>query len=83
MARRNGQNEVQDLNQLLVIPRPLVSSSSSESSNSTITQTLNICLSAMMANEKKLSKATQSQTISEVIAMSLHIVGPTCWTRFP
>ena len=35
-------DEVQDLNQLLVIPRPLVSSSFSESSNSTITKALNI-----------------------------------------
>ena len=60
-------DEVQNLNELLVIPRPLVSSSSSESSNSTITKALNICLSAMIASEKKLSKASQSQAINKVI----------------
>ena len=37
-------DEVQNLNELLVIPRPLVSSSSSESSNSTITKALNTWL---------------------------------------
>ena len=48
--------EVQDLNQVLTIPGPLVSSSSSESSNSTITKALNICLSAMIASEKNFQK---------------------------
>ena len=70
-------------NQLLVIPCLLVSSPSSESSNSTITKALKICLSAMIASEEKLSKATESLAISEVITMSLHFlnVGPTCWTH--
>ena len=33
--------------------------------------------------KKKLSKATQSQAVSEVITVSLHFlnVGPTCWTH--
>ena len=72
------------MNKLLVILRPLVSSSSSESSNSTITKALNICLSAMISTEKKLSKATQLQAISEVITMSLRFlnIGPTCWTHW-
>ena len=60
-AIKNGKkkwtdDEVQDLNQLLVIPGPLVSSSSSKSSNSTITKALNIFLSATIVSEKNIQK---------------------------
>lgn len=60
------------LQPILVIPRPLVSYSSSEWTNSTITKVLNICSSTRITSEKKFQK--QHNRKQQVKSLQCHCV---------